>query len=282
MQVIVKIIKEYSLETLDFDKNLAFFVNFDYFIAPPEKGGNDANDGLTVFTPKETCAAIPSGSNVLFLPGIYNKRIKIDDPIDPYSGSFSTMLCFIGAQNLNIYGFGNNSIIDANTNVDTSVSQDAVVAGIRSNNSNLSTINLNIRHPDNTIGWRDGYSKINIRNFKVKYRSVQTTYFGCSIIRFLGANGGSQFHNCNFEMVGVYAKNYTSAGGTINYSNCTFSGGRYVGNFRGSDSSITLPDNSIDTLIKNTPLQPKKEITFHPHKQKYKPSYTLIPLVSSG
>lgn len=57
----------------------------------------------------------------------YQLVIKIDDPIDPYSGSFSTMLCFIGAQNLNIYGFGNNSIIDANTNVDTSVSQDAVV-----------------------------------------------------------------------------------------------------------------------------------------------------------
>lgn len=83
-------------------------------------------------------------------------------------------------------------------------------------------------------------------------------------------------------MVGVYAKNYTSAGGTINYSNCTFSGGRYVGNFRGSDSSITLPDNSIDTLIKNTSFHPKKEITFHPQKQRYKPSYTLIPLASSG
>ena len=31
-----------------------------------------------------------------------------------------------------------------------------------------------------------------------------------------------------------------------------------------------------------SPLQPKKEITFHPHKQRYKPSYTLIPLASSG
>ena len=26
----------------------------------------------------------------------------------------------------------------------------------------------------------------------------------------------------------------------------------------------------------------QKEITFHPHKQRYKPSYTLIPLASSG
>ena len=42
------------------------------------------------------------------------------------------------------------------------------------------------------------------------------------------------------------------------------------------------PDNSIDTLIKNTSYQPKKEITFHPQKQRYKPSYTLIPLASSG
>ncbi len=46
--------------------------------------------------------------------------------------------------------------------------------------------------------------------------------------------------------------------------------------------SITLPDNSIDTLIKNTSIQSKKEITFHPQKQRYKPSYTLIPLASSG
>ena len=44
----------------------------------------------------------------------------------------------------------------------------------------------------------------------------------------------------------------------------------------------TAPDNEIDTLIKNTTFQPKKEITFHPHKQRYKPSYTLIPLSSSG
>ena len=44
----------------------------------------------------------------------------------------------------------------------------------------------------------------------------------------------------------------------------------------------TAPDNEIDTLIKNTSFQPKKEITFHPHKQRYKPSYTLIPLASSG
>ena len=44
----------------------------------------------------------------------------------------------------------------------------------------------------------------------------------------------------------------------------------------------TASDNEIDTLIKNTSFQPKKEITFHPHKQRYKPSYTLIPLASSG
>ena len=41
-------------------------------------------------------------------------------------------------------------------------------------------------------------------------------------------------------------------------------------------------DNEIDTLIKNTSFQPKKEITFHPHNQRYKPTYTLIPLASSG
>ena len=44
----------------------------------------------------------------------------------------------------------------------------------------------------------------------------------------------------------------------------------------------TASDNEIDTLIKNTSFQPKKEITFHPHKQRYKPLYTLIPLASSG
>ena len=29
-------------------------------------------------------------------------------------------------------------------------------------------------------------------------------------------------------------------------------------------------------------LNSNQEITFHPHKQKYKPTYTLIPLASSG
>ena len=29
-------------------------------------------------------------------------------------------------------------------------------------------------------------------------------------------------------------------------------------------------------------FQQKQEITFHPQKQRYKPTYTLIPLASSG
>ena len=56
----------------------------------------------------------------------------------------------------------------------------------------------------------------------------------------------------------------------------------YYGAPDGESTITSAPDNEIDTLIKNTSFQPKKEITFHPHKQRYKPSYTLIPLASSG
>ena len=45
----------------------------------------------------------------------------------------------------------------------------------------------------------------------------------------------------------------------------------------------TAPDNEIDTLIKNTNFNTGDEmLLFHPHKQRYKPTYTLIPLASSG
>ena len=54
------------------------------------------------------------------------------------------------------------------------------------------------------------------------------------------------------------------------------------------------PEVGMDTMVNGvyyyygapdgeTPIfQSKKEIIFHPHKQRYKPSYTLIPLASSG
>ena len=45
--------------------------------------------------------------------------------------------------------------------------------------------------------------------------------------------------------------NYNDNGGTIYYYNCTFTGGTRIGNYTGSHTIITAPDNEIDTLIKN-------------------------------
>ena len=115
---------------------------------------------------------------------------------------------------------------------------------------------------------------------KIIFNSKRSRNYDSSFVRYL--NDGSSFKNINFQITGTYSCNYNDYGGTIYYQNCTFTGGTRIGNYSGSHTITTAPDNEIDTLIKNTSFQPKKEITFHPYKQRYKPSYTLIPLASSG
>ena len=41
-------------------------------------------------------------------------------------------------------------------------------------------------------------------------------------------------------------------------------------------------DLTVIGKLSETGLSQTEVVTFHPHKQRYKPSYTLIPLASSG
>jgi hypothetical protein len=114
---------------------------------------------------------------------------------------------------------------------------------------------------------------------KIIFNSKRTSNYASSLTREL--SNGTILKNINFQITGVYSYNYV--GGSIYYQNCTFTGGTRVDNYSGSHTITSAPDNAIDTLIKNTNFDAEnKLITFDPHKQKYKPTYTLIPLASSG
>ena len=272
-----KIIKEYSLETLNFDEDLTFLVNFDYFIAPPENGGNDANDGMKSFKPKETCANIPDGSNVLFLPGTYTKRIKIN-----ILGSYVTyevMLCFIGAQHLNIYGCGDSTIIRS---IGSASGYRPIIAYFGSNSKDLSQLSMEpyYTRDKGVVFNKNGLT--NIRNMKIIYNSGGLSERYASFIQE-GING-SIFKNINFEITGNYTlQNSSNWTNTVYYQNCTFTGGNRQHDYNGKSVITSAPDNAIDTLIKNTNFNPENKVmVFDPHKQKYKPTYTLIPLASSG
>ena len=92
-------------------------------------------------------------------------------------------------------------------------------------------------------------------------------------------DGNITCKNIDFQISGGASSTYYN---TPNYFNCS---NNILGLSRVSGTpniQNNVPLTYIDTLIKNTSFQPKKEITFHPHKQRYKPSYTLIPLASSG
>ena len=194
------------------------------------------------------------------------------------------MLCFVGALGQNIYGCGDNTIIDSAINVSTSTRieqrDQPIIATINTSRKDLSEINLSnlYSHSGGNIWWDGG--KCNLRNMKIIFNSKRSRNYDSSFVRYL--NDGSSFKNINFQITGTYSLQYNDNGGTIYYQNCTFTGGSRQGNYSGTSVITTAPDNEIDTLIKNTSFQQKKEITFHPHKQRYKPSYTLIPLASSG
>ena len=231
----------------------------------------------TEITPKETCANIPDGSNVLFLPGTYTKRIKI---IGGDTVTFELMLCFVGAISKNIYGCGNLTIIRS---IASSGPRDCpIYSTIESNRKDLSQLSMSPYYSYDTypgIWWRGG--TVNIRNMKMIYNSGGRSSHAASLSRWLDT--GTILKNINFEITGNYSLHYHNGGTTIYYQNCTFTGGNRQGNYSGASIITTAPDNEIDTLIKNTNFNTgNKIITFHPHKQRYKPSYTLIPLASSG
>ena len=178
---------------------------------------------------------------------------SLDYFADGTAVTFESMLCFVGAQNLNIYGLGDSTVIRS---IGGAGPRDCpIFASIGSDRNDLSQLSMTpyYRISPGVVLVESGPG--NIRNMKMIYNSSGRSSYAASLSRALGT--GTILKNINFEITGAYTLQYDNSGGAIYYQNCTFTGGNRQGNYSGASIITTAPDNEIDTLIKNPSLQPK-------------------------
>ena len=256
-----------------------FLKTIDYFVAP---NGNDNNDGKTTFTAKKTCYDIPNGVNVLFLPGTYTDKITFNE-LSSNGGYYtkSMNLCFVGAIGKNLYGFGDKTIIDSRNK--GGIYQPIIC---RMKPKNKSDVVHGKTIPHDNISWSP-LADTTIFNMKILWNHNSITWSGWEHQVGLIHDGNITCKNIDFQISGSASSTYYN---TPNYFNCSnnilglsrVSGTPNIQNNVPLTPSENLLLNLDQEVIDFIDLIQRNKIIFDPHKQRYKPSYTLIPLASSG
>ena len=237
---------------------------FNFFVSPT---GNNANDGLTPYTPKATVGGCTDGTKVLLLPGTYT-GIAADSNYGAYN-KFASV--FAGMNAHEVWGCGDSTIIDVPNGVSGIGLKSSVVPTRVAGTASLNNVK---------VIWRNTYQASEKDRWVVSYLSLQNGYARACGFTFYKVNFANQAGTV-YNLAGWADNTRTDASDYIYFNNCTITGGTRLGVYVMELGLIqSVAEKSFYSTIGNNPMIPthKNLIDNITDTIEFIPAYTMIPL----